>query len=107
MLTTLSSTFEKENSSDDQSKCLMAKIVESHADVSNDNVRTLDVDLSHVDKDFKSEWDDTSMYQVKNHVNISSVENIKKDDTIDHLHFDLLISNKEKSSLSHELKKLK
>ncbi|XP_023750600.1 uncharacterized protein LOC111898952 [Lactuca sativa] len=85
----------------------MAKIVESHVDVLHDSIGTLDVDLSHADKDFKLEWDATSTYQVKNLVNFSYVENIKKNDTIDHLRFDLLVSNKEKSALIHELKKLK
>nr|KAJ0204851.1 hypothetical protein LSAT_V11C500260180 [Lactuca sativa] len=42
----------------------MAKIVESHADDSHDNIGTLDADLPHADKDLKSEWDDTAMYQI-------------------------------------------
>ncbi|KAL7601287.1 hypothetical protein Lser_V15G27061 [Lactuca serriola] len=60
MMIILSSTFEKENSSDDEGKFLMAKIVESHTDDPYDSVGTLDVDLPHADKDLKSEWDDTS-----------------------------------------------
>lgn len=76
----------------------MSKFVESHVNVSHDNVGTLNIDLPHADKDFKSEWDDTSTYQVNNLVKFSSIENIEKYDTIDHLHFDLLVSNKKNCS---------
>nr|KAJ0214897.1 hypothetical protein LSAT_V11C300101940 [Lactuca sativa] len=44
-------------------KCIMAQIVESHADTSNDNVDTLDVDPSQVGTNFK-EFDTTSSYQM-------------------------------------------
>ncbi|CAI9298870.1 unnamed protein product [Lactuca saligna] len=63
MLITLSSYFEKENSSDDEGKCLMAKIVESYADISHDSIGILDADPPHAAKDLMSERDKTSTYQ--------------------------------------------
>ncbi|CAI9277243.1 unnamed protein product [Lactuca saligna] len=59
IIITLSSAFEKENSSDDEGKCLVAQIVESHADTAHDSIGNLDVGPSHADKDFKLEWDNT------------------------------------------------
>ncbi|CAI9271548.1 unnamed protein product [Lactuca saligna] len=87
MTTTLSFAFGKENPSD-KFKCIMALIIESHTDTSHDNIGILDVDSLHTAKDLKSEWDDASVYQVKNHVNLSSIDNIEKDDMIDLLHFE-------------------
>nr|KAJ0201921.1 hypothetical protein LSAT_V11C600335680 [Lactuca sativa] len=46
------------------SKCLMANIVESHPDVSHDNVGTLDDEPSHADKKIKLEYDDTLANQI-------------------------------------------
>ena len=70
--------FWKENSSDDEGKCLMDQIVESHNDTSNENDGILDIDPSQVAIDSKTEWNATSVYQVKNLVKYSPVENIKK-----------------------------
>nr|KAJ0207541.1 hypothetical protein LSAT_V11C500277770 [Lactuca sativa] len=53
----------KENSLDDEGKCLMDKTVEYHADISADSIGILDANLPHTAKDLKSEWDDTSTYQ--------------------------------------------
>nr|KAJ0187178.1 hypothetical protein LSAT_V11C900480560 [Lactuca sativa] len=61
--TTLSSAFEKENSSDNEVKCFLTHIVESHTDTSHDCVWILNVDSPRTAKDLKSEWDDTSAYQ--------------------------------------------
>nr|KAJ0224030.1 hypothetical protein LSAT_V11C200072180 [Lactuca sativa] len=62
---TLSSAFE--DLSDDnvsKGKCLMAQIVKSHVDASNNSIGTLDVDLSQASTDLKSDWDSTSVYQI-------------------------------------------
>ena len=104
MMTTLSFDFEKENSLDDEVKCLMAQIVESHPNTSHDIVGILNTNSPHTAKALKSEWDGTLAYQVKNHVYLFFIDDIKKYDTIDILCFNLLISNKENSSLSLELK---
>ena len=64
MMITLSFTFEKDNSSDDEGKCLMAQIIESHADTSIDSIGTLDVDPSQAVVDLTIEWDATSAYHV-------------------------------------------
>nr|KAJ0186334.1 hypothetical protein LSAT_V11C900480370 [Lactuca sativa] len=64
MMITLSSALE--DLSDDEfskGKCLMAQIVESQIDTSHDNVGTLDVVLSQLTKNLKSDWDSTSTYQ--------------------------------------------
>ncbi|CAI9276888.1 unnamed protein product [Lactuca saligna] len=50
----------------DEDKYLMAQIIESHADTSHNSVRILNVDCPYTAKDFRSEWDDMSAYQVKN-----------------------------------------
>ncbi|CAI9296126.1 unnamed protein product [Lactuca saligna] len=71
-----------ENSSDDEGNCLMAKFVESHANVSHDNIGTLAADLCHADKDFKPEWDDTSTYQYS--ISTSEPEDQSKSSTSDH-----------------------
>lgn len=81
MMITLSSNFEKEDISDDEvskHKCLMDQIVQSHVDKLNENVDTLDADLSQAATDLKSDWDTTSAYQVKNLANYASMKNIKK-----------------------------
>ncbi|XP_023756249.1 uncharacterized protein LOC111904752 [Lactuca sativa] len=54
MMIKLSSAFEKENLSDDKvsiGKCLMAHIIESHVDTSNDSVGSLDIDPSQAATD--------------------------------------------------------
>ena len=56
----------------------MDQIVESHNDTSNENDGILDIDPSQVAIDSKTEWNATSVYQVKNLVKYSPVENIKK-----------------------------
>nr|KAJ0207840.1 hypothetical protein LSAT_V11C500261860 [Lactuca sativa] len=106
MMTILASAFVK-NSSDGEVKCLMAHNVESHAVTSYDSVGILNDDSPHTVDNLKSKRDDTSAYQIKNHVNLSSIDNIEKEDMIHLPHFNLLISNKRKSPLSLELKILK
>ncbi|CAI9296580.1 unnamed protein product [Lactuca saligna] len=104
---TLSSTFDKENLSYEKvskGKFLMDHIVESPADTSNNSVGALTANLSKAATDLTSDWDSTSVYQVKNLVNYYSIENIEKSDMTDHLYFDLSVSNKEKSSLKIKLK---
>ena len=68
---------------------------------------TLEADNSQAAVDLKTEWDATSSYQVKNLVNHSSVENIEKDDMIDHLHFDLNILTEKLSFFKKSLYDLK
>ncbi|CAI9271789.1 unnamed protein product [Lactuca saligna] len=63
---TLSSDFEDLSDDDfSKGKCLMAQIVESHADVSNNIIGTLDVDLSKASINLKSDRDSTLVYQGK------------------------------------------
>ncbi|CAI9285684.1 unnamed protein product [Lactuca saligna] len=105
-MTILASAFEK-NSSDGEVKCLMAHNVESHANTSHDSVGILNDDSPHTVDNLRSKRDDASAYQIKNHVNLSSIDNIENKDMIHLLRFNLLISNKRKSPLSLELKILK
>ena len=65
MMTTISSTFQKEHSSYDEAKCLMAQLFESQIDTTHDSVGILKGDSSHTVDDLKSAWDDTSAYQEK------------------------------------------
>nr|KAJ0227289.1 hypothetical protein LSAT_V11C100033930 [Lactuca sativa] len=83
---TLSSAFKKENSLDDEGKCLMAHIVESHADTNS--IGTLDVDPSQATADLKTEWDATTAYQC-------SISNSKPEDQSKS-------STSDESSIHHE-----
>ncbi|CAI9286373.1 unnamed protein product [Lactuca saligna] len=71
---TLSSAFKKENSSDDEAKYLMGQVIEFHTDTSHDSDGILNANSLHTVDDLKLEWDDASEHQVKNHVNLSSID---------------------------------
>ncbi|CAI9274830.1 unnamed protein product [Lactuca saligna] len=58
MMITLSSGFEKENSSDNECKFLMAHIFHPHNETDHDNVEILCTYPPHAEKDMRSEWDD-------------------------------------------------
>nr|KAJ0187750.1 hypothetical protein LSAT_V11C900484110 [Lactuca sativa] len=77
MMTTLSFTFEKENSSEDEVKCLMARVVESHADTSHDNIGTLNFSVSNSkleDLSNPSTPDNSS----KDHESHNKIQNLKR-----------------------------
>ncbi|CAI9274307.1 unnamed protein product [Lactuca saligna] len=67
MRNALSYVFDDENVLDDKApkgKCLMDQIFESHTNISNDNIGTLDTNISQAATDTKSDWESTSMYQI-------------------------------------------
>lgn len=46
----------------------MAQIVESHADTTHDSLGILNANFPHIGDNLKSEWDDASTYQGKEHI---------------------------------------
>lgn len=83
----------------------MEQINESHTEETKDNISNFDIELSHAAKE--SESQDQTQHQCMRKRKILTTLLLKKDDMFNHLHFDLFISNKEKSSLKIELKNLK
>ena len=96
---------EDEDSTEDEEKndkCLMAQIKDVVTDGSSSS--TFDANLSKAARNsYSSDWDSSSLYQVKNFVTYSSNE---KNDMFEYLCFHLSKSNSEKFALKIQIKTL-